>query len=209
MLNTIQYISQGNTAAEQLRHIQQVLDAGYRWVQLRFKDQEERTHYQLAEDTKRLCDSYSATLIINDSADIAKTVDADGLHLGLGDGDVASARTLLGPDKIIGGTANTLQDVQQRIAEGCTYIGLGPFRFTPTKAKLSPVLGLEGYRYIMDNLKSENVLLPVYAIGGITAEDFTGLEATGVHGIAVSGLLTGTTATLQQPLSFNSKQRSV
>jgi thiamine-phosphate pyrophosphorylase len=70
------------------------------------------------------------------------------------------------------------------------YIGLGPFQFTTTKQKLSPILGLEGYRSILQKLKQQRVEIPIYAIGGITSENVEPLMDTGIHGIAVSGLLT-------------------
>ncbi|MFX4990459.1 thiamine phosphate synthase, partial [Acinetobacter baumannii] len=76
---------------------------------------------------------------------IAKAVDADGVHLGLQDTGIDEARKIIGKEKIIGGTANTLDDVLQRYNEGCSYVGVGPYRFTTTKEKLSPILGLQGY----------------------------------------------------------------
>lgn len=189
MLNRLQYISQGNSAAEQLGHIQSALAAGCRWIQLRWKGQQEEALLQLALQVKALCREHNAVLIINDHAAVARAVDADGLHLGLGDMPVAEARRLLGPGKIIGGTANTLADVLQRAAEQCDYVGLGPFRFTTTKEKLSPVLGLEGYRDMMQALTTAGITLPVYAIGGLQTGDVTGLTGAGVYGIAVSGLI--------------------
>ncbi|MNY15105.1 Thiamine-phosphate synthase [compost metagenome] len=131
---------------------------------------------------------YACTFILNDHTQLALDLDLDGVHLGLEDMPVAEARLMFGPGKIIGGTANTLADVQQRIAEGCDYIGLGPYRFTTTKEKLSPVLGLEGYRTILNSIQYKPV--PVFAIGGIDKEDIPALMTTGISGIAASGLLT-------------------
>ncbi len=190
MLPEIQYISQGDTARQQSDHIRKVLDMGYKWIQLRFKHQEQKVLLPLAEEIKLLCESYQAIFIINDHAEIAKQVDADGVHLGLTDMAIADARAILAPGKIVGGTANTLQDVRQRIAEGCSYIGLGPYRFTSTKEKLSPVLGLEGYRNTMAALAPEEKTTPIYAIGGIQQEDIKALLTVGIYGVAVSGLLT-------------------
>ncbi|MNE76174.1 Thiamine-phosphate synthase [compost metagenome] len=121
--------------------------------------------------------------------EIAKEIDADGVHLGLTDTSVAEARKILGPTKIIGGTANTLDDVLQRIEEKCDYVGLGPFRFTTTKEKLSPILGLEGYKQIVSELTGRQVSIPIYAIGGIELIDLEDLKHTGVYGVAVSGIV--------------------
>jgi|SRR3954468_10582112 len=190
MYSKIQYISQGSTAAEQFNNIHQALDAGCSWIQLRFKNAEKGELTLLAERIKPLCNSYEATFILNDHVELAKQLNADGVHLGLQDTDISTARELLGPEKIIGGTANTLTDVFQRVEEGCDYIGLGPLRFTTTKEKLSPILGLSGYQYILDKLKQKEITIPIYAIGGIHAEDVPAISACGVYGIAISSLVT-------------------
>ncbi len=190
MHSKIQYISQGATAHEQLNNIRQVLDAGCSWVQLRFKNAAKHEVIPLAEKVKELCRTYDATFILNDYPQLANQMDTDGVHLGLLDMPINDARALLGNEKIIGGTANTLSDVKQRIQEGCDYIGLGPLRFTPTKEKLSPILGISGYQIILEALKEEEVQIPIYAIGGITLEDISALTACGIYGIAVSGILT-------------------
>lgn len=136
------------------------------------------------------CTVYDAVFIVNDHAAVAEAVEADGVHLGLGDMPVARARAILGPGKIVGGTANTLEDVYRRVAERCDYVGLGPFRFTSTKKNLSPILGLEGYQAIIAGLKDAGLSIPLYAIGGIRITDIPGILKTGVYGVAVSGLLT-------------------
>ncbi|MVO10767.1 thiamine phosphate synthase [Flavobacterium sp. TP390] len=190
MHNKLQYISQGNTIEEQLSNIKNVLDHGCKWVQLRFKNANAQDFYTVAEQTKVLCQSYQATFIINDKVDLAYQLDADGVHLGLDDMPIKAARNILGDKKIIGGTANTWNHIQQRAIENCNYIGLGPFRFTPTKEKLSPILGLEGYEKLLQKMKQENIFTPVIAIGGITLEDIDLLIETGLYGVAISGLLT-------------------
>ena len=112
-----------------------------------------------------------------------------GVHLGQLDMAVGEARRLLGADKIIGGTANTMAQLREHYRQGADYIGLGPYRYTTTKKNLSPVLGLEGYRAIMAGLRAEGVDIPVVAIGGIGAADVAALLATGLHGVAFSGML--------------------
>lgn len=190
MFSKLQYISQGNTIYKQIRNIHHALDMGCDWIQLRFKTNNKEQLYDLAEASKLLCDTYSATFIINDSPYLCQEVDADGVHLGLTDMNVKEARTILDEYKIIGGTANTYEDVIQRFEENCDYIGLGPYKFTTTKQNLSPLLGLEGYQTISQKLKEENIHLPIYAIGGIQMEDVENLMKTGIHGIAVSDLIT-------------------
>lgn len=189
MFSKLQYISQGATAIEQHNNIYEALDAGCHWVQLRFKNASPEDITALAEKVKKLCAGYAATFIINDHPHIAKQVNADGVHLGLEDMTIKEAKKFVG-NKIIGGTANTIAHVLQRVKEGCNYIGLGPFRFTTTKEKLSPVLGLEGYASIVNELSKQRIEIPIYAIGGIVAEDITDIIKTGVYGVAVSGIIT-------------------
>jgi thiamine-phosphate pyrophosphorylase len=103
---------------------------------------------------------------------------------------IIKARQIVGNNKIIGGTANTLEDVLQRVDEGCSYVGLGPLRFTTTKEKLSPVLGFKGYEEIIKAIVQRHITIPIYAIGGIVLEDIQAFMKTGVYGVAVSGIIT-------------------
>ncbi len=190
MYSKIQYISQGATSEDQIDAISSVLDGGCTWIQLRFKNTSAAIFLQTALKVKALCEQYSATLIINDNVELAKEIDACGVHLGLTDTSIENARKILGATKIIGGTANTLEHVFQRIDEKCNYIGLGPFRFTSTKEKLSPILGIEGYQNVMNSLKSKGIEIPIFAIGGIKVEDVNAILNTGIYGVALSGMLT-------------------
>ncbi|MCV2486209.1 thiamine phosphate synthase [Flavobacterium sp. SH_e] len=190
MYSKLQYISQGETIEKQLYNIHQALDAGCNWIQMRFKNQAQKDAFTLAEAVKPLCEKYAANFIVNDNLQLTKEIDADGVHLGLTDTKIDEARAFLGASKVIGGTANTFEDIQNHVKNGCNYIGLGPFRFTATKEKLSPILGLSGYFDILQKLKKNKIEIPVYAIGGITLRDVSPLMETGIFGIAVSGIIT-------------------
>lgn len=159
-------------------------------MQLRIKNQSEAEVIDQATAVKALCDHYEAKLIINDYPHVAKQVGAWGIHVGLDDMPVAAVRSIAGKQMIVGGTANTFEDIQQKVEEGVDYIGLGPYRFTTTKEKLSPVLGLEGFQRIMNKVRAAGIQLPIVAIGGILPEDVPGLLAAGIHGVAISGALT-------------------
>ncbi|QKJ62418.1 thiamine phosphate synthase [Flavobacterium sp. M31R6] len=190
MYNKLQYISQGESVEEQLYNIHQSLDNGCDWIQMRFKHQKPKKALALAEATKFLCEEYLANFIINDDVHLAEHINADGVHLGLSDMGVADARAILGKTKIIGATANTYEDIIRQANNGCDYIGLGPFQHTKTKDNLSPILGIEGYRSIIIQMEQAQIDVPVYAIGGITLGDVNTLIKTGIHGIAVSGIIT-------------------
>lgn len=190
MITRLQYISRGKTALEHIVAIRHALEAGCTWVQLRMKDMDEVQVMAVAEQVRQYCDAYKARLTVNDYPLVAKAVAAYGLHLGLQDMPVPQARKIVGDKMVIGGTANTFLHVQQRCKEGVDYIGLGPYRFTTTKKQLSPVLGIDGYRQILDSMKSENLNVPVLAIGGLTMDDIPPLLEARVHGVAISGIIT-------------------
>lgn len=167
----------------------QALRGGCRWIQLRMKGAAEAEVEAEGRKLRTLCDAYGAKLILDDHVGIVKTVGADGVHLGKQDMPVVEARALLGPGVIIGATANSFEDIERAVAAGADYIGLGPFRFTTTKERLSPTLGLEGYRRIMERMREAGITVPVVAIGGILVDDVAALIEAGVSGVAVSGAI--------------------
>lgn len=190
-IERLQYISQGEHSQAHLEAVISTYESGCKWVQLRIKQATTQELLDIATQAKASSKQHSGTFIINDFPAIAKAVKADGVHLGLMDMAHEQARSTLGETFIIGGTANTIDDIRKYVAEGAVdYVGLGPFRFTTTKQKLSPTLGVEGYQYIMDLCRAENINIPIVAIGGIELEDVPIIMSTGVYGIAVSGLIT-------------------
>ncbi|WP_294263885.1 thiamine phosphate synthase [uncultured Chryseobacterium sp.] len=190
-MEKLQYISQGFTQAEQELHIKNALNNGIQWIQVRWKNTPENELIRLCDKVKTLCLEYKSVCIINDHVQVAKNIDADGVHLGLQDTSVEAARSVLGENKIIGGTANTFSDLLRRISESCDYIGLGPLRFTSTKEKLSPVLDFDGYENIIRSLKENSIEIPkIFAIGGVILDDVERLQETGIYGVAVSGQIT-------------------
>ena len=194
-----QFVSQGNTPAAHLFYIQLALEGGCRWIQLRLKNQTRGQILEAGHITRHLCDRYQATFILNDHLHLALDVGSDGVHLGLKDPSIQVARQTLGDAAIIGGTANTATDVRMRVVQGVDYVGLGPYRYTTTKLGLSPVLGLMGYKKVLQDISINSPvaasnsncldLPPIYAIGGILEHDVPAIFKTGVKGVAVSGYL--------------------
>lgn len=185
----IQFITNYHNNISLTEQTEYVLEAGCRWVQLRLKGADDAEIYMVGKALRALCDQYEATLILDDAVRMVPVIGADGVHLGKQDMPVDEARKLLGPDKIIGGTANTFEDVERLARQGANYIGCGPFRFTTTKKNLSPLLGLEGYAAILEQMRQQQIDLPLIAIGGITVEDVPDLVDLGVSGIAISGAI--------------------
>jgi thiamine-phosphate pyrophosphorylase len=179
----------GGTPIGHVEQVEAASRAGIRWIQLRMKEATDAEVRDAAKEAKKICDARGCVLIINDRVEIAAAVDAHGVHLGREDMTVREARRLLGENKLVGGTANTLEDIRKHHLEGADYIGLGPYRYTTTKKNLSPVLELEGYRRIMNLLEQERIDIPVVAIGGIGVEAAAPLLDAGVYGIAFSGML--------------------
>ena len=185
----IQFITHSNERYDHVEGAKLALQGGCRWIQLRMKDAMEIDFLRAAKKIRRLCDEYHATFILDDHVEWVGFTGADGVHLGKNDMPVDEARKMLGRNRIIGGTANTFEDVERLSRQGADYIGCGPFRFTTTKKNLSPVLGLEGYRSITAQMKAHDIQLPIVAIGGILHQDIPAIMQTGVTGIAVSGAI--------------------
>lgn len=169
------------------------LEGGCRWVQLRMKDADESLLEETALIVQQMCKEYGATFIIDDNVHLCKKIKADGVHLGKNDMPVDEARKILGGDFIIGATVNRFEDVLSNVGTYCirpnypNYFGCGPFRFTSTKKNLAPILGIEGYKNIINKMKENNINIPLVAIGGITKDDIPELINVGVDGIAMSG----------------------
>lgn len=185
----IQFITHANERYDYLDGVRMALEGGCRWIQLRMKDASEEEILKTAESTRKLCRQYDAVFLLDDYVELVERLGADGVHLGKNDMPIDEARRLLGKDKIIGGTANTFEDVKRIYSAGADYIGCGPFRFTTTKKKLSPILGLDRYSRIIEQMNAYGINIPVIAIGGILLQDVPDIMQTGVSGVAISGAI--------------------
>ena len=164
--------------------VEEALAAGVTLVQYRAKAADGGVLYAEACRLKELCDKYSVPLIINDRLDIALAVGAAGVHLGQDDLPCAVARRLLGEKFIIGVSAHNPAEAVQAVSEGADYLGCGAVFGTATKHDVAK-LGLENLRAIR-----KAVAVPMVGIGGITADNYAEVLATGADGAAiVSGIL--------------------
>ena len=167
-----------------LECVEETLAAGVTLVQYRAKAADGGVLYAEACKLKELCDKYNVPLIINDRLDIALAVGAAGVHLGQDDLPCAVARRLLGEDYIIGVSAHNPAEAVKAVSEGADYLGCGAVFGTATKLDVAK-LGLENLRAIR-----KAVVLPMVGIGGITADNYAEVLATGADGAAiVSGIL--------------------
>ena len=166
--------------------LEQALAGGVKAVQLREKDLSGKALFELAEKTRRLCERYRASLLVNDRIDVALAVDAAGVQLTGVSLPVQVARSLLGPQKLLGASTHSLEEARQAQNDGADFILFGPVYFTPSKAGFGLPQGLPALKKIL-----ENVSLPVYAIGGIKAEHIADLRSLGVRGVALISAIIG------------------
>jgi len=169
--------------AEQTRRL---CAAGARWIQLRMKQAPHEEWLATAREVVRICRKASAVCIVNDSIEVALAAAADGVHLGKLDHDWRAARAMLGPERILGGTINNMEDVERaKAAESLDYVGVGPWRFTANKKNLAPLLGHSGVHQLIVALRG----LPAWIIGGIEVSDLSAAKSVGAAGVAVSSAL--------------------
>ncbi|MDE7027180.1 thiamine phosphate synthase [Duncaniella freteri] len=184
MLMFITHPSDRYSIAEE---VQMVLEGGCKWIQLRIKDISDEEFRQTALEIIPLCKENEAFLVFDDRVELAMEMGVHGVHLGKNDMNPLQARETMGAEAIIGVTANTADDILRLKGWDVDYVGLGPFRYTTTKKNLSPLLGPDGYREVVNKVREADIPLPIVAIGGITLEDIPEIMATGVNGVAVSG----------------------
>lgn len=187
----LQFITNPSEKYSIAEEVQMAIEGGCRWIQLRMKDASDEEVRNVALEIIPMCQETDTFLIIDDRVELVNELRVSGVHLGKEDMDPMQAREILGPHAIIGVTANTAADIIKFKGKDVDYVGLGPFRFTTTKKKLAPEIGLEGYTEIVKEVRAAGVELPIVAIGGITEDDVKPLMATGVNGIAMSGAIIG------------------
>ncbi|MDO4961753.1 MAG: thiamine phosphate synthase [Eubacteriales bacterium] len=156
-----------------------VLENGATFLQIREKDLPEEQFETEAAKLKELCALYRVPYVVNDSVEIAMHIDADGVHVGQSDIKGRDIRAIIGPDKILGISAGTIEEAQAAEAAGADYIGVGAVFGTSTK-KNARTMTIEKLKSIADS-----VSIPVVAIGGISMSNMHELKGSGVDGIAV------------------------
>lgn len=185
----LQFITHPSDKYSIPEEVQMVLEGGCKWIQLRMKEASDEEFRETALEIIPMCKENEAFLVFDDRVELAMELSVHGVHLGKNDKNPLVARETMGAEAIIGCTANTAADIIAFRGWDVDYVGLGPFRYTTTKANLSPVIGLDGYRSIVKEVRDADILLPIVAIGGITLEDIPSIMETGVNGVALSGAI--------------------
>lgn len=166
--------------------VEDAIKGGVTLIQIREKDASTREFYEVAKEVKEVTSKYNIPLIINDRIDIAIAIDAEGVHLGQSDMPLKLARKILGKDKIIGISANNLEEALEAQKDGADYVGLGPIFYTGTKKDIDEPIGVQGLREI-----TENIDIPSVAIGGINKENAKLVLESGVQGISLISAILG------------------
>ncbi len=179
---TDRYWLNGRTLTDVVR---ESLEGGVTMLQLREKTLEEPAFLQEARELQALCRSYHVPFIVNDNVDIALAMDADGVHVGQSDMEALDVRAKLGPDKIIGVSAQTVEQALLAEKHGADYLGVGAVFPTGSKADAEEVS--------FDTLKAicQAVSIPVVAIGGISRGNVARLAGSGICGVAVISAIYG------------------
>lgn len=162
-----------------------VLGHGATFLQIREKDLDEAEFEQEAQQLKALCSQFRVPFVVNDSVEIAMDIDADGVHVGQSDIKGRDIRAMIGPDKILGISAGTVEEAKAAEAAGADYIGVGAVFGTSTKKDARNLAG-DALRQI-----AASVDIPVVAIGGISKDNLPQLAGSGVDGIAVVSAIFG------------------
>lgn len=165
--------------------VEKALKGGATFMQLREKNLEEEQFLKEAVEIKGLCAQYGVPFVINDNVDIAVSMDADGVHVGQSDMEAGDVRAKIGPDKILGVSAHTVEQAKLAEAQGADYLGVGAVFPTGSKDDADEVR--------CETLKEicQAVNIPVIAIGGITADNTPQLAGSGICGIAVISAIFG------------------
>lgn len=159
--------------------VRKALEGGVRAVQLRCKELSAAELYPLAIQMRNLTTDFAARLIINDRLDIVLATAADGVHIGVGSMPVAVVRRILGPTKIIGYSAHTINEALRAEADGADFVTFSPVYFTQSKAVYGEPCGIKKLADAASALK-----IPVIALGGISESNITEALSAGIQGVA-------------------------
>lgn len=186
----ILYISSNGSHESIIEELSTLLEAGLQWFQLRLKNRSKDDILNTAFVCKQLCADYNCLFTLNDQPGIAHRIDADGVHLGKNDMDLAKAKNIIDDSQHLGATCNTIDDALNAYKKKADYIGVGPYTFTETKKNLAPTLGVDGYQTIIADPKFRKNI-PLVAIGGLDLEAVKKLSAVGVKHFAFSSYFQG------------------
>lgn len=186
-ISKLHYLTQDQEDRSHVTQAQIACEAGANWIQYRCFTKNDQDLVNELSTISTICDDWGATLIVTDHTHVLSMVDVQGVHIEDMNADFVAIRNMIGEDKTLGASANTIYDIRRIITSGAVdYVGCGPLRITHTKPNNYPLLGIPGYKNIIQYMKDEGVDIPLLAVGGVTVEDIDELLDAGVYGVAVS-----------------------
>jgi len=181
------YLTQDLPERSHAEQTQIACKAGANWIQYRCLTKSVKALTNEINEIATICDDWGATLIITDHYHLLDAADVQGVHIENMTADLGAIRNQIGDEKTLGASANSIKDIERINETGAAdYIGCGPFNFTRTKINNHALLGTEGYKNIINEMRDKGINIPLLAVGGVSLNDVRGLLETGVHGIAVS-----------------------
>jgi len=188
-IEKFQYITHDVPHLTHIEQVQKACEAGAKWIQYRCLTKSDEELQKDINTIAEICDDWGTTLIVTNHVHLHGKADIQGFHIEDMYADFIALRKTVGNDITLGGSAHTIENLIRLAHEGADYTGFGPFSVTRTKPNSLSLLGLQGYEDAIRQLKAENIVLPVLAVGGITIQDVEDLMSTGIYGIAVSGAI--------------------
>lgn len=188
-IEKFQYITHDIPHLTHIEQVQKACEAGAKWIQYRCLTKPDEELLADINAIAEICDDWGTTLIVTNHVHLNGKADIQGFHIEDMEADFISIRKIVGNDITLGGSANTVENLIRLANQGVDYAGFGPFAITQTKPNNFPILGISGYAEAISTLKTNNIQMPVLAVGGITINDVEALMHTGIYGIAASGAI--------------------
>ena len=186
-ISKFHYLTQDLPHRSHVEQVQLACKAGANWIQYRCLTKNDLDLVKEIHEIASICDDWGATLILTEHYHLLNQVDAQGVHMEDMKADFKSIREQIGEDKTLGASANSFEDIERiALLNVIDYIGCGPFSITQTKPNTHSLLGIEGYKNIIQKMKKAGIDIPVLAVGGVKITDVEELIETGINGIAVS-----------------------
>ena len=186
-ISKFHYLTQDLPQRSHIEQTEIACKAGANWIQYRCFTKSDEELIEDLHQVASICDEWGATLILTDHYHLLDRVDAQGVHLENMNADYKSIREIISNEKTLGASAISIKDIQRIHSTGVVdYIGCGPFSFTKTKPNDYPLLGINGYRELIQKMHELGINIPLLAVGGISIDNTEALLETGIFGIAVS-----------------------
>lgn len=188
-IEKLHYITHDIANFSHVEQAQLACEAGAKWIQYRCLSKADTELLEEIKAIAEICDDWGTTLIVTNHINLNGKADIQGFHIEDMDADFIALRKLVGIDRTLGGSANSIDGLLRLAKEGADYACFGPFAISETKPNNYPIVTLEDYKKATDRLNEQGINLPILAVGGITLYDVEALMQTNIHGIAVAGAI--------------------